>query len=200
LHSAGEQLMCEIDWTAIWTGALAIVAFGSFWLQLYFSRRQLREARESFEKSLEAQHAVSRNEIANQLYLQMTNRFDSERMRNSRKYLANHFLKTAAPDFAIKEEVMNFFEDLGALLKSDRLDEPLTYNALCYHAVGWWAACEPYVTRQRQKKSDDTIYDKFEAFADRMMVLDAAERHVDRIKLEPDGGYLKIFLDEEARI
>jgi hypothetical protein len=130
--------MCEIDWTAAGTWALAILAFGSFWAQVCFSRRQLRESHESFEKSLEVQREVSRNDIATRLFLQMTDRFDSDRMHQMRNHLAYQIL-AREPDGAIKEDVMNFFEDLGALLLRGRLDEKLAYHAFCYHAIRWVA-------------------------------------------------------------
>jgi hypothetical protein len=191
--------MCHINWTAIWTGILAFVAMGSFWLQWHFSRKQLRETHESFEKSLEAQREVSRNQIATHLYLQMTERFDSARMHEMRKILALNFLANAS-DETIQEDVMNFFEDLGALLKKGRLDEELAYNAFSYHAIAWWAICRPYVRRQRDRDKDSTLFREFEAFAARMAVLDAAERRVDPSKVDPDEAQQKEFLREEQRI
>jgi hypothetical protein len=191
--------MCEIDWTAAGTWALAILAFGSFWAQVCFSRRQLRESHESFEKSLEVQREVSRNDIATRLFLQMTDRFDSDRMHQMRNHLAYQIL-AREPDGAIKEDVMNFFEDLGALLLRGRLDEKLAYHAFCYHAIRWWPICKAYVERQRSRKEDPTLFSEFQAFAKRMTELDAAERRVHPTEIEPDQLELDAFLREEQSL
>jgi hypothetical protein len=75
--------MSQIDWTATGTWALAIIAFGSFWIQFYFSQKQLRDTRKGFEDTLAVQREVSRNDIGVRLFLQMTERFDSPRMHKN---------------------------------------------------------------------------------------------------------------------
>jgi hypothetical protein len=116
----------QIDWTAAGTWALAVVAFASFWLQLYFSRKQLRESREA-----------ARDEVGVRLFLQMTERFDSEHMRRQRKTLASQYLgqRSRGPEnerfyLEINDDVLNFFEDLGSLLRRHLLDERLNLQFL----------------------------------------------------------------------
>ena len=189
--------MCVIDWTAIWTGVLAFVAFGSFWLQWYFSRKQIREARESFDRSIDAQHEVSRIEIGTRLYLEMTDRLDSRKMRAARKRLALQILRKA-PDDEIDEDVMNFYEDMGALFFKGRMDEVLSYSGFSYDAIRWWAACEPYIRRQRAGEEDPTFYEHFEAFASRMRAVDVTERKIDIEKATPDAVELFAFMQDES--
>jgi len=187
--------MSQIDWTATGTWALAIVAFASFWLQFYFSRKQLRESRK-----------VARDEIGVRLFLQMTERFDSEYMRRQRKTLASQYLSQQSRGPVneqfyqeINDDVLNFFEDLGSLLRRDLLDERLIYLSFCYYAKGWWSICRSYVRNIRIRDNDSTLFSEFEYFANRMFTLDAEERKVSREQLELDVTQQGRFLDDEQR-
>jgi hypothetical protein len=181
-----------VAWTAIATGVLAAVAIGSFWVQLWFSRKQLREAR---------------NEVAARFHLQMTERFESDRMRQQRKTLAVQYLqyleqrpqgKIEQLYTQINDDVLNFFDDLGSLLHRGRLDETLTYNAFCYYAKGWWSVCASYVTYIRDQDRDPTHFSEFKYFADRMCELDAEKRKVPRSEL--DLAQQRRFLAQEQRV
>lgn len=187
----------NVDWTATGTMILATIAFGSFWVQLWFSRKQLRDSRAAFEASLATQREVSNNEIAIRLYLQFVERWDSPRMIAARRYLALHFLGKFA-DSSIKEDVLNFFEDIGALFLQARVDEHLTYESLSYYATGWWFACKPHVLRLRANKGDATLFTKFEEFANRMLELEAKARGVDQLQImRGTENTLEQFLQEE---
>lgn len=131
----------NVDWTAIGTMALAVIAFASFWVQIFYSRKQIKSSQEAFEQSLATQHEVSNNEIAIRLYLQFVERWDGPRMIEARKSMALYFLGRS--DSSVKEEVLNFFEDIGALFLQDRVDPHLTYETLSYWATSWWLACKP---------------------------------------------------------
>jgi hypothetical protein len=93
--------------------------------------------------------------------------------------------------------VLDFFEDLGSLLREGRLDEGLAYGAFCYYAKGWWAACKEYVYRVRTAKMDPTLFSEFEFFADQMIDLDSKKRHVPRTEVELGAAETGVFLNEE---
>jgi hypothetical protein len=192
--------MYQVGLTSIATWVLAIIAFASFWLQLHFSRKQLREARDSFEKTLTVQRELSRNEVGIRLYLVMTERFDHPRMDDARKRLAQHFIREI-PDKDMDETVLNFFEDLRALLRAGHLNEELAYHAFSYAAEGWWTACSEYVMRERASSTtlDATVFSEFEFFAERMFQLDILKRNISRAEVM---GLQKLgkFLREEAEM
>jgi hypothetical protein len=106
----------DLNWTDIGTMALAVIAFGSFWLQLYFSKKQSRETREAVDKMIGAQLKAAREENGVRLYLDMRERWDSERMQQQRKALAAAFKNTLPNQRTdqffeqIKEDVLTFLK------------------------------------------------------------------------------------------
>jgi hypothetical protein len=187
--------VCNVDWTAAGTWALAIIAFFSFWLQFYFSKKQLKDARESFERALTTQRDVSKNETGTRLYLQFLDRWDGSPVRGRRAALARALLDNVS-DEELGEDICNFFEDLGALYRTDRIDEYLTYETFSYFAKGWWFASKPYIYRLREAKGDQSLFTNFETLAERMLELEAAQRKIDKRQLEAEWTG-KEFLEEE---
>jgi hypothetical protein len=186
----------NVDWNATGTMALAVIAFASFWVQIVYSRKQLQESRQAFDRSLATQREVSNNEIAVRLYLQFIERWDSPRMVTARKSMAAHFLLNHS-DSAVREEVLNYFEDIDGLFEQGRVDQHLTYETLSYFSKGWWFACKPYVLRLRANKGDATLFTKFEDFADLMLGLEATERGLDKRQLVLNDQLVGEFLQEE---
>jgi hypothetical protein len=201
-----ETNMCDLNWTAIGTMALAVIAFGSFWLQLHFSRKQSRETREAVDKMIGAQLTAAREENGVRLYLDMRERWDSERMQQQRKALAASFKNTPANQRTdqffeqIKEDVLNFFEDLGSMLKHKLVAEQLVYDLLSYHVKGWYAVCGPYIVQLQAKKKDDSLFADFKFLSERMMELEVKERGTPRSQLELNEDEVKNFLQEEYEV
>ncbi len=175
--------MPDLNWTAIvgvGTAVLAIIAFGSFWLQFYFSRKQIRV----------------------RLYLDTKEKWDSERMEQSRKALASYFMDSPLPrsdEFykQMKERVPNFFEDLGSILRHKLVDEGLIYDLLSYHVRAWYTVCKPYFDWLQGKKKDTSLFDDFKGLYERMVDLEAKERKITRNQVELNEAEVKEFLEEE---
>jgi hypothetical protein len=104
----------SIDWTATGTMLPAIVAFASFWVQIWFSRRQLSELRQQAQAALENQRTVSKDEVAVHLNFEFIDRWERASMRHRRSVSALRLLKKDSGT-EIDESVVGFFEDLGAL-------------------------------------------------------------------------------------
>jgi len=178
--------MRDVDWATTGTRALAIIAFASFWVQWWFSKATLR-----------AEHETAKKDIAMRFHSQLTERFDSARMHKQRSVLAFQIIG-GAPDNEIKEFVMDFFEDLGDLLKDQYLDEQRTYSTFSYYAKCWWFVCKPYIERVRAKKGGDkSFFSAFEGLAARMMELEAKDPNREgAISGIPSDEELREFLDE----
>jgi len=103
-------------------------------------------------------------------------------------------------DDLVVQDVLNFFEDLGTMLRSRYLEVGPTWQAFSVHTRHYWAAFgEKYVTDMRAKYADQTFYTEFEFLARRM---DREERRRRRKKL----GDLKLsstaiaeFLEDECK-
>ncbi|MGB8683668.1 MAG: DUF4760 domain-containing protein [Candidatus Binatus sp.] len=186
-------------WTGIATIALAVIAFVQFWIQFYFSKRQSKDTLGAVDRTIEAQRQISREEIALRFYFTMAERFDNNHLKQSRHALAFH-LKGNGSNEQIQEDVLNFFEDLGALFRQGRVDEQLTYDTFSYYVKGWWAACRSYVTWLRGRKRDTSLFSDFEFLADRMRDREAKERSIALSEVVLNGAGVEEFLDEEITL
>ena len=84
---------------------------------------------------IKAQLADTREENGVRLYLHMKQIWDSERMEQCRKALAEYFINAPTPRTNqfyenMNERVPNFFEDLGSMLKLNLVDERLIYDLM----------------------------------------------------------------------
>ena len=166
--------------TAIGTWALAVATVAIVLLQLRLTRRTLSA----------------------DIFSRLNTRWDSPDMRRRRKRLAASLLSARAEsvDDLVVQDVLNFFEDLGTMLRSRYLEVGPAWQAFSVHTRHYWAAFgEKYVTDMRAKYADQTFYTEFEFLARQM---DREERRKRRKKL----GDLKLsstaiaeFLEDECK-
>jgi hypothetical protein len=133
---------------------------------------------------------ASNRQIQVQMWLEMMKRFDSREMKHARKTLATR-IKNQATHQEISETVMDFFEDVGTLLRHGHIDKTLVESSLGFYATRWWEAIQPYVLEERRNHNDDkTVFEDLETFGKQI-----------RLPHEKvDTSELKRFLDDEARL
>lgn len=120
------------------------------------------------------QNKTTREQLRVNFYLELRKQFDSPEFRRARGYLAQQFL---AKDFQegiittpthdeIQETVMNFFEDMGTLLRRGYLDSELITDTFSYYGLGWWNVCKEYIIEERKTHNNDpTLFSDFEKLA-----------------------------------
>jgi hypothetical protein len=153
---------------------LVLGTFALVFVTAYFMREQIREQARIGDGQLRIaadQLGAFRNDLGVRLLLVFSDRFDSPRLVKHRQVLA-HQLQTNVADPEIKEAVMNFFEDLGLVFRRGYLNEHLIWSTFGFYAVGWWGNCAPYITRERGRKTDQSIFEDFEKLAARMSEID----------------------------
>ena len=133
---------------------------------------------------------ASNRQIQIQMWLEMMKRFDSREMKLARKTLATR-IKNHAKHEEISETVLDFFEDIGTLLRYGHIDKTLVKASLGFYATRWWEAIQPYVFEERRNHNDDrTVFEDLETFGKGI-----------RLPHEKvDTAELKQFLDDEARL
>lgn len=114
-------------------------------------------------------------------------------MVTSRGILARNLLDQAPHD-QIKEGTLIFFEDLGLIYRRGFLDEDLAWRTFGFYAVRWWMAAHDYIREERRLKSDDSLFEEFQALANAFRKLDA-DHHLS----EPSPSDLTDFLKDEMR-
>lgn len=66
----------------------------------------------------------------------MRKQFDGS-LLSERRLLAQQ-LKVSAHHDDINERVLDFFEDLGMLIRRDYIDREMVWDAFSYYVKGWW--------------------------------------------------------------
>ena len=125
----------------------------------------------------------SKRQIGVTTWLALEARWDSKEMKAARKKLASQLHPyNSAKHGEIGEEVFDLFESMGAVHEIGLLDDGLADSSFSYYASNWWSAAKPYIDQERLKKGgDETLFSKFEKFAQKM-----SKRYdaVDRKKLD----------------
>lgn len=167
--------------TAIGTWALAVGTVLMVWLQLKFMRRSLSA----------------------DVFARLTEKWDSTSMRKRRKHLAQALL-TKRPEEVesrLVEDVINFFEDLGTMLRNKYLETETIWHAFSTSIRLYWAGCgEKYVTDMRDRFSDPTFYTEFEFLAKKMDSKEARKRRKKLSEVKLSTRAVTVYLNEESRL
>jgi hypothetical protein len=96
--------------------------------------------------------------------IQLTEAWDSERMRKNRENVSHH-LGAKSPVAPIKvgklmAPVANFFELVGLLTRRRVLDREMVWSTFSYYAVLYFAALKKRIEDER--RADQTLYTDFE--------------------------------------
>ncbi len=112
----------------------------------------------------------STRQIRLNMWLAFEKRFDSLEMKKAKRLLARQLIEYSQENhFQVSEQVLDFFESLGALFLHRLMNNKLADSTFSYYATHWWKAAQPYVLRKRLNKGDDTLYADFENLANAMM-------------------------------
>jgi hypothetical protein len=169
-----------MDWAQI-NVAIATWAVAAF--TLWLVRGQLSTAKE--QRKLE-------------LYLELRKEFDGAQMLSARELLAGQLLDNK-PYEEINEAVLNFFEDMGMLLRQNYLDREMIWDTFGYFARMWWSACNDYIAKERAHFGHNTAFFKdFEYLVERITEDDVRKTGKTRVELESSTSAVKRFLQTEA--
>jgi len=172
-----EEKAERATWTlAILTGIVAIftaaLAIAAFWT--------VREARRA-----------SSEQLGVQTWLHVDPQFNSKELKLARNKLA-HQLDPYDPGkrAEIDDDVLEFFESVGALYDRNFLNKELAASSFSYWAIRWWEVAKAYVADERRAEHDEHVYGDFEEFAKAM------QKHEPRLS----NADVKEFLAEEEAL
>jgi hypothetical protein len=134
---------------------------------------------------------ASSEQMGVQTWLHLDPQFDSKELRLARKKLAQELDPYDPGKRAeIDDDVLNFFESVGALYNRNLLNKELAASSFSFWATRWWEVAKDYVADERRAEHDKDLYGDFEAFAKEMQ---KGEAHLS----EAD---LKDFLADEKAL
>jgi hypothetical protein len=140
-------------WTAVFSAVLAITGVWA----LVYARQQLKQARESER----VQHL-----------LRFVEQFDNAPFANIRKALAEKRIK-GIDDPPELDNVLNFFETIGLLVKRGYLDAHDVWSSFSY-----WIFCifaDGRETIEQEQKEDPTYYSDFTGLVEKLEGIEKAE-------------------------
>lgn len=151
-------------------------------------------------RALVKQLAIARDQMRVENQLKNRELFDGKRMSAQRVALATQLLRRSRHE-AVREDVMNFFEDMGMLLRRGYLDSEMMWETFSYYSVRWWEACEDYVREERrQKGNDQTLFEDFEYLANKMYQMGEKRLGLSKTEQKLSQEEIEEFLREETRL
>lgn len=108
--------------------------------------------------SLKSQMASSRFAISVDLLTKMDERFNGAEMLKKRREAATALLKKK--DYGMVDDVLDFFETVGLMMRRGALDEEMVWNTFFYWSDGYWRAAQPYI--QSERRGDPVVWTELE--------------------------------------
>ena len=183
---------------------------GAIWAAM-LARRQGRVTEQSLReqlKSFQEQNERARLSLEVDMLLKFFERFQgkglslSETRRSAAKHIKDNFFEgdndLLEVDHLNKagEDVLNFFELMGLLVRAESIDERLVQEMFSFRLVRYWELCKPAVERAREEDRSPDLWVNFEDLANRMIALykeDGAMEAESFTKTQ-----LRRFVEEEA--
>lgn len=150
-------------------------------------------------RSTDEQLRIAREQMRVEIQLKLQDTFDSRSMMFTRRNLANQFIVKL--DYKhIQEELMNYFETVGMLLKRKYADKEMIWIAFGYYGRLWWSACNDYILEVRRQQNDPTLFAEFEYLANELNDFEAKRLKKTRSEIELPQSQVDKFLKEERSI
>lgn len=152
------------------------------------------------------QNRLTKRALSAQVFSQLTARWDSDIMRARRKRLAEGLRTKALADIppATVEDVVDFFEELGTILRNGYLDIEPIWQSFSTAARFYWASCgKAYVVSLRTAYSDSTYYSEFEYLVDKMESEELRKRGLtpeDTSEVKPTASQVQEFIVVESSL
>jgi hypothetical protein len=148
--------ICIISSSTFWTALGAIGTVGT----LFAIYRQAR-----------ASKLIS----AADFLLKLDDRFNSDRMKKNRHYLAKAISEDPENMDRIDgviDPVISHFEDLGILLRKGLVLDELIWDMEGYYILRYWKLSNKYMDWLRTKEQDETFYTDFDRLYNKMVKIE----------------------------
>jgi len=183
---------------------------GAIWAAM-LARRQGRVTEQSLReqlKSFQEQNERARLALEADMLLKFYERFQgkglslSETRRSAAKHIKDNFFRGDNDLLEVDnlnkagEDVLNFFELMGLLVRAESIDERLVQEMFSFRLVRYWELCKPAVERAREEDRSPDLWVNFENLAIRMIALAKEDGGI-----EAEGftkTQLRRFVEEEA--
>jgi hypothetical protein len=183
---------------------------GAIWAAM-LARRQGRVTEQSLReqlKSFQEQNERARLSLEVDMLLKFFERFQgkglslSETRRSAAKHIKDNFFERDNDLLEVDhlnkagEDVLNFFELMGLLVRAESIDERLVQEMFSFRLVRYWELCKPAVQRAREEDRSPDLWVNFEDLANRMIALAKEDGAMEAESFTKTQ--LRRFVEEEA--
>lgn len=145
--------------------------------------------------SLAYQIQRSRFSLNVDLILKLDDRFNSSYFKSIRKTGAQSIKRKT---FSEADEIVDFFEMVGALVRRGALDADLVWHSFFYWIHHYKFALDQHISQTR--KEDPTIWQDFLYLYDRVTTIEKRKRHCTDKELELNELHIRDFVLDETRL
>jgi hypothetical protein len=148
--------------------------------------------------ALLAQLKRSRFSQSVDLILKLEERFSDSKAMKEKRQLAGEALRSnpSSPSSDI-EDVLDFFETLGLLVRRKALDEEMVWNTFYHWLHRYWLLCEPYITEKRRTKL--TLWGDYVNLEKRIVAIEW-EKTKSRDDIDLSKQELDEFINDECNL
>lgn len=136
------------------------------------------------------------------LFVQLSSEFRGATMVVARKRFAEAALKraTECDPGSWDETMLEFFENIGFMVRHNYLDVPMVWSYFSYSIFGSWLASKEYIERSQRKIGDETLFADVKWLYDRILEEEAAQRDLHTPAPEWTDDDVERFLKSETRL
>lgn len=145
--------------------------------------------------ALLAEGKRSRFSIGVDIILKLDERFNTEELRKIRRVAAKSILDKTYRD---AEEVLDFFEMMGLMVRKGALNEEMVWNLFFYWIHRYRLSANEYIEKERQK--DSMVWANLIYLHDRVVAIEKRISRCSDSDLLLSEQSLKEFLEEESNL
>ena len=173
-----------MNWNAV-AGIAASVSALIALAGVFVAYSAFQKSNQSFRLSLSADLATKLDE-----------KFNRPDLKSSRKAAAHALLTNT--DLEATEDVLDFFETVGLLMRLEALNAEMVHNTFFHWANLYWTAAKDYVM-MRRKDTSASLWADFEVLQKEISQIEKTKDSKSK-DLDPGPERLKRYLEEEAQL
>jgi len=129
------------------------------------------------------------------LILKLDDKFNNDSFKKLRRVAAKNIMKN---NFKEAEDVFDFFETLGLLLRKGALDKEMVWNTFFYWIHHYWITGIDYITKEQ--RDDPPTWEDFEYLHEQVIKVEKKRTKVTDSDLLLSTDDIKKFIKEESML
>ena len=132
------------------------------------------------------------------LVLKLDERFNAADFKNIRSKASSLLLtKRTKNNLKRAEDVFDFFETLGYMVKHKALDKNIVWHTFYYWVHGYWSIGKDYILSSRQEESDKSIWEDFEWLHNELLKIERVKGKKSECELICQEKIIEFLKDEK---